>query len=231
VSRFRRHVFVCQNERAPDDPRGCCAAKASAEVLERLKAAIHARGLKKEIRINKAGCLDQCALGVSIVVYPEGVWYGRVRPEDVDEIVEQHLVGGRPVERLRTDLVRRVVFLCVENSFRSQIAEAFARLHGGPRIEALSAGSKASGTVHPRAVETMKEVGIDLTTHRSKGLAEIPDLVYDAAVTMGCGECPVVRAKRRIDWAIPDPKELSAGELRRVRDEIEHRVKELLSQI
>ena len=103
MSRFRRHVFVCQNERKPDDPRGCCTGKGSADVLDRLKEQVHARGLKKEIRINKAGCLDQCALGISIVVYPEGVWYGHVTLADVDEIVEKHLVGGQPVERLRTD--------------------------------------------------------------------------------------------------------------------------------
>ncbi len=102
MSRFEKHVFVCQNERKPDDPRGCCLAKESGNVLDRLKDAIHKRGLNRKIRINKAGCLDQCSLGVSIVVYPEGVWYGHVTVADVEEIVERHLVGGQPVERLRT---------------------------------------------------------------------------------------------------------------------------------
>jgi (2Fe-2S) ferredoxin len=100
--RFIRHVFVCQNERPCEDPRGCCKAKGSGDVLDKLKEAAHARGLKGKIRINKAGCLDQCSEGVSIVVYPEGVWYGHVTVADVEEIVEKHLVGGQPVERLRT---------------------------------------------------------------------------------------------------------------------------------
>ena len=99
--RFRHHVFVCENERPEDDPRGCCAAKGSARIREALKAELARRGLKKTVRANAAGCLDQCADGPSIVVYPEGVWYGRVRVEDVPEIVESHLVNGVPVERLR----------------------------------------------------------------------------------------------------------------------------------
>jgi (2Fe-2S) ferredoxin len=99
--RFRHHVFVCENRRPDDDPRGCCAAKGSEAVRAALKAELARRGLKHEVRANAAGCLDACAHGPSIVVYPEGVWYGGVRVEDVPEIVERHLVGGVPVERLR----------------------------------------------------------------------------------------------------------------------------------
>lgn len=97
---FVRHLFVCQNERTPDDPRGCCSARGAGAVLEAFKVALKGRDLSRRIRANKAGCLDACAHGVSVVVYPEGVWYGGVRPEDVAEIVESHLVNGRPVERL-----------------------------------------------------------------------------------------------------------------------------------
>ncbi len=99
--RFRHHVFICENRRPDDDPRGCCAAKGSGDIRSALRDEIHRRGLKKQVRANSAGCLDACADGPTIVVYPEGVWYGHVRPEDVPEIVESHLVNGVPVERLR----------------------------------------------------------------------------------------------------------------------------------
>jgi (2Fe-2S) ferredoxin len=97
---FDRHVFVCTNERAADHPRGCCKAKGSSEVRDRLKQELAARGLSKLIRANNAGCLDQCEHGVSVVVYPEQVWYGGVTVDDVVEIVDKHLVGGQIVERL-----------------------------------------------------------------------------------------------------------------------------------
>jgi (2Fe-2S) ferredoxin len=98
---FDRHVFICVNRREAGNPKGCCAEKGAEEVREAFKRQLHDRGLKGRIRANAAGCLDQCARGVTVVVYPEQVWYGGVRPEDVSEIVEQHLVGGVPVDRLR----------------------------------------------------------------------------------------------------------------------------------
>ena len=98
--RFRHHVFVCENRRPPDDPRGCCACKGSEAIRQALKEELKRRGLKGQVRANAAGCLDACAYGPSIVVYPEGVWYSRVRVEDVPEIVERHLIGGEPVARL-----------------------------------------------------------------------------------------------------------------------------------
>jgi len=127
---------------------------------------------------------------------------------------------------------KRVLFVCVENSNRSQMAEAFGRMHGGGDVEVHSSGSRPSGNVSPRAVEFMREIGYDLTTHRSKPLTEIPQVEYDAAITMGCGdECPAVRAKVREDWGIPDPKELAAEQFREVRDLIERRVKELIVRL
>lgn len=100
MAKFERHLFLCIHERDASDAKGCCAAKGSVEVASALKKAAYDRGLKRIVRINRAGCLDQCARGVTCVVYPEGIWYGGVTLEDVDEIVERHLVGGVPVERL-----------------------------------------------------------------------------------------------------------------------------------
>lgn len=126
----------------------------------------------------------------------------------------------------------RVLFVCVENSNRSQMAEAFARLHGGARVEAHSAGSRPSGRVNPKAIESMRERGCDLTRHLSKGLTDLPAVAFDAAVTMGCGDaCPDVRARVREDWQIPDPREMTPDEFRLVRDRIEREVVALLSRL
>jgi protein-tyrosine-phosphatase len=127
---------------------------------------------------------------------------------------------------------KRLLFVCIENSNRSQMAEAFARLHGGADVEAYSAGSRPSGRVNPRAIEFMREVGCHLTNQVSKSLAEIPAGEYDVAVTMGCGDaCPLVQAGRREDWNIPDPKELPTDQFRAVRDLIEQKVKALLAEL
>ena len=128
--------------------------------------------------------------------------------------------------------MKRVLFVCVENSNRSQMAEAFARMHGAGRIEAASAGSRPSGRVNPKAVEAMKERGYDLTTHASKGLDAFNGQAVEIAVTMGCGDsCPLVLARRRVDWKIPDPREMPPEEFRQVRDLIETKVLELLQQL
>lgn len=126
--------------------------------------------------------------------------------------------------------LKKLLFVCVENSNRSQMAEAFARIHGGANIEAYSAGSRPSGKINPKAVESMREVGYDLSQHQSKALSEIPDIEYDFVATMGCGdECPFVRAKQREDWNIPDPKEMPPGEFRAVRNLIEEKIVSLLA--
>ncbi|HED64845.1 MAG TPA: (2Fe-2S) ferredoxin domain-containing protein [Planctomycetes bacterium] len=101
MATFQRHLFVCTNERDEDDERGCCRARGGGKVAKALKIAAYEAGLKRIVRVNNAGCLDQCAHGVTCVVYPEGVWYGGVTPEDAEEIVREHLIAGRPVDRLR----------------------------------------------------------------------------------------------------------------------------------
>lgn len=126
----------------------------------------------------------------------------------------------------------RVLFVCVENSNRSQMAQAFAAMMGADRVEALSAGSRPSGRVNPKAVAAMAELGYDLAPHTSKGLDEFNGTDIDAAVTMGCGDaCPRVNAKHRYDWQIPDPREMPPDEFNKVRDLIGTKVKELLNEL
>ena len=126
--------------------------------------------------------------------------------------------------------MKRVVFVCIENSNRSQMAQAFANIEGG--VEAYSAGSKPSGKVNPKAIEAMKELGYDLSVHESKSLNDLPDVAFDAAVTMGCGdECPFLKAARRIEWQIPHPKNMPPEEFRIVRDTIHEKVHELILEL
>lgn len=124
----------------------------------------------------------------------------------------------------------RVLFVCVENSCRSQMAEAFANMLGSDGVEAYSAGSEPSGAVNARAVEVMRELGYDLGAHQSKSVEELPDIEFDYAITMGCGdECPMVKARMHIDWDIPDPRGMDIRSFRDVRDAIRERVERLLS--
>jgi protein-tyrosine-phosphatase len=136
---------------------------------------------------------------------------------------EQNNADHRPLHLL---------FVCVENSCRSQMAEAFARHHGAGRVEAHSAGTRPSGRVHPKVLACMREAGIDLGQHRSKGLSDIPDVEFDALVTFGgAGAVAGVRARRRQDWDFPAPKDLPPERVRAVRDRIETKVKELLARL
>lgn len=98
--RYVRHIFICTNRRKDDDPKGSCAQKGSEEIRDLFKKELHARGLKTKVRANKAGCLDVCEHGPNVVIYPEGVWYSRVTKDDVSEIIESHIIGGKVVERL-----------------------------------------------------------------------------------------------------------------------------------
>lgn len=127
--------------------------------------------------------------------------------------------------------MKRVLFVCVENANRSQMAEAFAHIHGSDQVEALSAGSRPSGQINPKAIRFMAELGYDLTAHGSKSLDEITG-AFDAVITMGCGDtCPWVPATRREDWSLPDPKHMDDDQYRAVRDEIAGRVKTLLASL
>ena len=127
---------------------------------------------------------------------------------------------------------KNILFVCIENSNRSQMAQAFAVIYGGKRVNAYSAGSRPSGRINPKAIAAMKELGYDLTAHDSKSLDDIPKVVYDYAITMGCGDaCPMVNAKNREDWNIPDPRDMDETEFRKVRDLIGSKIKDLLQKI
>lgn len=128
--------------------------------------------------------------------------------------------------------MKRVLFVCVENACRSQMAEAFAQRLGAGRVEACSAGSRPAGSVNPRAITFMAERGYDLNGNASKPLSAFEGQSFDAVVTMGCGDaCPWLPAARRVDWDLPDPKVLPDEGFRAVRDEIERRARQLLSEL
>lgn len=128
---------------------------------------------------------------------------------------------------------KKLLFVCIENSNRSQMSQAFAKMLGGENVAAYSAGSKPSGIVNPKAIAAMKELGYDLSTHDSKSLDEVKAFApFDAVVTMGCGDaCPWMPAKQFIDWQIPDPKHMEPEEFNNVRDYIRDKVKILLEDL
>jgi arsenate reductase (thioredoxin) len=127
---------------------------------------------------------------------------------------------------------KRVLFVCIENSNRSQMAEAFARLLD-KSIEVFSAGSKPSGKINPKAVASMMQVGYDLSKHESKSLDDVKGYApFDAVVTMGCGDaCPWMPAKKFVDWNIPDPKNMDEHAFNEVRDHIKDKVRDLLASL
>jgi len=128
---------------------------------------------------------------------------------------------------------KKLLFVCIENSNRSQMSQAFANILGGDQVEAYSAGSKPSGIVNPKAIAAMKELGYDLSTHDSKSLEEVKAFApFDVVVTMGCGDaCPWMPAKRFVDWQIPDPKHMEPAEFNTVRDFIRDKIASLLIEL
>ena len=126
----------------------------------------------------------------------------------------------------------KIVFICVENARRSQMAEGFANASGQGKLEVYSAGSRPSLEIDPLVIEVMKERGIDLTAKRPKGLNDLPPIEMDYLITMGCEEtCPAVLSKNILEWDIPDPKGKSIDIVRNVRDMVEGRVRTLLEEI
>lgn len=125
----------------------------------------------------------------------------------------------------------KIVFVCVENARRSQMAEGFARAFGQGRVDVYSAGSRPAYSIDPLIIEVMKEKGIDLSANRSKGLNELPPMEMDYLVTMGCEEtCPAVSSKRTMEWEIPDPKGKTIDVVRKIRDTIEDKVRTLIEE-
>jgi protein-tyrosine-phosphatase len=126
----------------------------------------------------------------------------------------------------------RVVFICVENARRSQMAQGFAEAIGQGELEVCSAGSSPSLQIDPLVIEVMKEKGIDLSGKRPKGLNDLPPIEMDYLITMGCEEtCPAVPTKKVIEWEIPDPKGKSIDVFRQVRDLIEDKVRSFVKEI
>jgi protein-tyrosine-phosphatase len=126
---------------------------------------------------------------------------------------------------------KRIVFICVENARRSQMAEGFAETLGREDVEVYSAGSRPSSSIDPLVIEVMREKGIDLAGKQPKGLNDLPPVEMDYLITMGCEEtCPTIPAKKTIEWEIPDPKGKSIKFCREIRDKIEDKVKDLLKK-
>ena len=128
---------------------------------------------------------------------------------------------------------KKILFVCVENSNRSQMAQAFANMLGGINVEAFSAGSKPSGSINPKAIASMNELGYDLSKHHSKSLEEVKsNAPFDLVVTMGCGDaCPWMPSKKFEDWQIPDPRNMEPDEFRKVRDLVGEKVAEAVGRL
>jgi arsenate reductase (thioredoxin) len=163
--------------------------------------------------------------------------YEQIKREDTPPAIKQstEFTATCPSSAIvmKKNLKKKVLFVCIENSNRSQMAQAFVKIHGGENIEAYSAGSKPSGKINPKAIAAMKELNYDLSSHASKSLDEVKDYApFDAVVTMGCGDaCPWMPAKKFIDWQIPDPREMNEDDFRKVRDLVGSKVKDLVGSL
>lgn len=134
-----------------------------------------------------------------------------------------------PLHHYNKVTVKHILFVCIENSCRSQIAQAYAIKLGGNKLTAYSSGSRPSGVVNAKAIASMQRDGYDLSQHQSKSLNDIPVIEYDYAITMGCGdECPNVQAKVRLDWNIEDPKHMNKQDFDAIRDVIKNKIAALL---
>ncbi len=100
MAKFEKHIFICGNQRPVGHPRGCCDPGGAAGLQKLFKQKLAERGLKGKVRANQSGCLDQCEHGPNLVVYPDAIWYGGVAAADVDEIIDSHIISGKPVERV-----------------------------------------------------------------------------------------------------------------------------------
>jgi arsenate reductase len=125
--------------------------------------------------------------------------------------------------------MKKVLFVCIENSCRSQMAEGFARHLAKGMLEPYSAGSRPSGKVNPDAIQVMQEDGVDITAQRSKGFDELAVKDLDMVITLGCNDvCPFVPSKKHIEWKIDDPKGKDLEFFRKVRDDIKEKVEKLI---
>jgi len=165
---------------------------------------------------------------VVVVVVALVQWLINTKPRTIPKVS-----GSFYFYILKDNMKKKVLFVCIENSNRSQMSQAFAKMLGGENVEAYSAGSKPSGIVNPKAIAAMKELDYDLSEHESKSLKEVEQFApFDAVVTMGCGDaCPWMPAKKFIDWEIPDPKNMQPDDFNKVRDLIRNKVKELLQTL
>ena len=100
MARFQKHLFICNNKRADGDQRGSCSAKGSDDLLDYAKERIQKLGLKGKVRVNKAGCLDACSHGPTMVIYPDDIWYSPKTKKDIEEIIMNHVKNNRIIERL-----------------------------------------------------------------------------------------------------------------------------------